>query len=106
MENRFLKLQAIRATLITFSFVSSAIGGDRSAMEDALKAKYQLTKTGIDRVRITQPGTVLVILQDGISGDLSSDMSFLNNKIRDGKSQLWQAKQVFLYGRFWVFTEA
>ncbi len=26
MENRFLKLQAIRATLITFSFVSSAIG--------------------------------------------------------------------------------
>src|SRR5258708_40308070 len=94
MENRFLKLQAIRATLITFSFVSSAIGGDRSAMEDALKAKYQLTKTGIDRVRITQPGTVLVILQDGISGDLSSDMSFLNNKIRDGKSQLWQAKQV------------
>jgi len=65
--------------------ITTAIGGDRSALEDALKNKYEFTKTGIDRVRITQPGTVLVIQKEGISGDLSSDMSFLNNKVRDGQ---------------------
>lgn len=85
MKNRFLRLQAISATLIALSFVSSAYAGDRSALEEALKGKYELTKTGLDRVRVTQPGTVLVIQKQGISGDLSSDMSFLNNKIHDGQ---------------------
>ncbi len=55
------------------------------AVEDALIAKYQLTKTGMDRVRITQPGTVLILQKDGISGDLATDMSFLENKVTDGK---------------------
>ena len=36
------------------------------ALEEALKAKYELTKTGIDRVRITKPGTVLVIQKENI----------------------------------------
>jgi hypothetical protein len=54
-------------------------------LEEALKAKYQITKTGMDRARITQPGTVLIIQKDGISGDLVTDMTFLNNKVRDGQ---------------------
>src|SRR5712692_4085336 len=99
MKMRITGTCVVSTVVLVLGMVATANGGDRSALEDALKGKYELTKTGIDRVRITQPGTVLVILQDGISGDLSSDMSFLNNKIRDGKSQLWQAKQVFLYGR-------
>lgn len=85
MDNRFLGLRVISATLIAFSLVSSASAGDRSTLEEALRAKYELTKTGLDRVRITQPGTVLVIQKEGVSGDLSSDMSFLNNKVRDGQ---------------------
>lgn len=58
---------------------------DRGALEDALKAKYVITQTGIDRARITQPGTVLVIQKEGISGDVATDMTFLNNKVRDGQ---------------------
>ena len=84
MKYRLLILRVMSATLIALGFTTSASAGDRSALEEALKAKYELTKTGLDRVRITQPGTVLVIQKEGISGDLSSDMTFLNNKIRDG----------------------
>jgi hypothetical protein len=55
------------------------------ALEESLKAKYELTKTGIDRVRITKPGTVLVIQKENISGDLASDSTFLNNKVENGQ---------------------
>jgi hypothetical protein len=54
-------------------------------LEEGLKSKYEITKTGMDRARITQPGTVLVIQKDGISADLATDMTFLNNKIRQGQ---------------------
>jgi hypothetical protein len=37
------------------------------AREEFLKARYELTKTGIGRVRITKPGTVLVIQEENIS---------------------------------------
>jgi hypothetical protein len=61
------------------------MAGDHDALKDALESKYQLTKTGIDRVRITQPGTVFIVQKDGISGDLSGDATFLNNKVTDGQ---------------------
>ncbi len=77
--------EIVVAILILFAATGIAKAGDRSALEEALKSKYQITKTGIDRVRITEPGTILVIQKEGISGDLSSDMSFLNNKVRDGQ---------------------
>lgn len=64
---------------------ATANASDHSALKEALEAKYQLTKMGIDRVRITKPGTVFVIQKDGISGDLSTDMTLLNNKIQDGQ---------------------
>jgi hypothetical protein len=62
-----------------------AYASSHSGLEEALKAKYALTKTGLDRERITQPGTVLIIQKEGLSGDLATDMTFLNNKIRDGR---------------------
>lgn len=65
--------------------ISIALASERSALEEALKSKYELTKTGIDRVRITQPGTILVVQKEGISADLSSDMTFLNNKVLNGQ---------------------
>lgn len=80
-----LRNQIVAAILILSVATSIAKAGDRSALEEALKPKYQITKTGIYRVRITEPGTILVIRKEGISGDLSSDMSFLNNKVRDGQ---------------------
>lgn len=36
-------------------------------------------------MRVTQPGTVFIVQKDGISGDLASDMTFLNNKVSDGQ---------------------
>jgi len=51
---------------------------------EALKAKYQLAKTGIDRLRITQPGTVLVIQKDGIYANPSIDAGSLTTKVTDG----------------------
>ena len=84
MKLRITGLFALSTAVLVLGMITTASGGDRSALEDALKSKYEFTKTGIDRVRITQPGTVLVIQKEGISGDLSSDMSFLNNKVRDG----------------------
>jgi hypothetical protein len=85
MKIRLLGFQGARATIIVLGLVTTVTAGDRSALEEGLKTKYELTKTGIDRVRITQPGTVLVIQKEGISGDLSTDMSFLNNKVHDGQ---------------------
>lgn len=64
---------------------ATAWAGNHDALKEALEAKYQITKTGIDRVRITQPGTVFIVQKDGISGDLASDMTFLNNKVHDGQ---------------------
>jgi hypothetical protein len=64
---------------------AAAWAGDHDALKNALETKYQLTKTGIDRIRITQPGTVFIVQKDGISGDLASDMTFLNNKVHDGQ---------------------
>lgn len=85
MNKRLLTLQALCLSMIAIGLVTNASAGDRSALEEGLKGKYVLTKTGIDRVRITQAGTVLVIQKEGISGDLASDMTFLNNKVRDGQ---------------------
>ena len=65
-----------------------ASGADwKATLEESLKGNYELTKTGIDRVRITKAGTVLVIRKDNISGDLASDATFLNNKVTDGTVQ-------------------
>ena len=66
-------------------FNATAWAGNHDALKETLEAKYQITKTGIDRVRITQPGTVFIVQKDGISGDLASDLTFLNNKVRDGQ---------------------
>src|SRR5437899_10571444 len=85
MKLRITGLFALSTAVLALGRITTASGGDRSALEDALKSKYEFTQTGIDRLRITQPGTVLVIQEEGISGDLSSDMSFLSNKVRDAQ---------------------
>ena len=79
---------AIRAFVMVFLCLTAACtarAGNNNALKEALEAKYQITKTGIDRVRITQPGTLFIVQKDGISGDLASDMTFLNNKVHDGQ---------------------
>lgn len=57
---------------------------DNKQLEEALKTKYELTKTGIDRLRITQPGTVLVAQKDGIYANPSTDAGSLTTAVTDG----------------------
>jgi hypothetical protein len=77
-------LLIVVVTALLASPRDSSAGDSNKALEDALKSKYDLTKTGIDRVRITKPGTVLVIQKENISGDLASDATFLTNKVENG----------------------
>jgi hypothetical protein len=85
MRNEFTKMMLACTTVLALTSGVSAMANDHDALKTALETKYQLTKTGIDRVRITQPGTVFILQKDGISGDLSSDATFLNNKVKDGQ---------------------
>ncbi len=57
---------------------------DAKQLEEGLEAKYQLTKTGIDHLRITQPGTVLVARADGIYANPSTDAGTVTNTVTDG----------------------
>jgi len=51
------------------------------AWKEALKAQMldgvTMTKSGMDRLRITEPGTVFVIQAEGVSGNLASDVTVL-----------------------------
>lgn len=64
-------------------FITRA-ANDTKQLEEALKAKYELTKTGIDRLRITQPGTVLVSQKDGIYANPSTDAGTVTSTVTDG----------------------
>ena len=57
----------------------------QTALDQSLAKNYELTKTGLDRIRITSPGTLLVIRKENISGNIASDMFMMNNKVTDGK---------------------
>ncbi|HEV2200657.1 MAG TPA: hypothetical protein VGR73_12610 [Bryobacteraceae bacterium] len=74
--------------ILTISLGCAATAADwKNTLEESLASNYELTKTGLDRVRITKAGTVLVIRKDNISGDLASDLTYLNNKVIGGTVQ-------------------
>jgi hypothetical protein len=85
MKIQFARQTIVFPLLLMVVLASTAKASDHSALKEALEGKYQITKTGIDRVRITQQGTVFILQKDGVSGDLSSDATFLNNKVHDGQ---------------------
>jgi hypothetical protein len=85
MDTRIVRAFAMIAVMSISGAAKLVYAGSHDAIKEALEAKYQLTKTGIDRARITQPGTVFVIQKNGISGDLATDATFLNNKVIDGQ---------------------
>jgi hypothetical protein len=53
----------------------------------ALKAKWDLAHMGIDRLRITQLGTILVIRQEGTRANPSIDLGNVTDKVVDGHVQ-------------------
>jgi hypothetical protein len=64
--------------------VAFATNAANKPLEEALNGKYEVTKTGIDRFRITKPGTVLVIQKDGIFANPSTDFGTQTTRVTDG----------------------
>jgi hypothetical protein len=61
----------------------------KDELKQKLKGMVTLVKTaglgGSDRNRVKEPGTVLVIQKDGITGDKANDFTTTDTKVRDGK---------------------
>jgi hypothetical protein len=68
--------------LLTESIAVSAEWKDQ--LKEKLESQFTLSKIGIDRIRVTQPGTVLVIRKEGIGGDLATDATFTKSVVQDG----------------------
>lgn len=83
VRTRFLG--AAEIAFLAWGSLTFGSPGNNNQLEEALRAKYEFAKTGMDRVRITKPGTVLVVMKEGISGDLSKDLSYLDNNVIDGE---------------------
>lgn len=60
-------------------------------LEAALRGKYQITRTGLDRLRITQPGTVFILMQEGVRADLATDLTLYANKVNVEDGEIGQA---------------
>lgn len=72
------------ATLCLCLALPYAANSKNKALEEALKAEYKLTRTGIDRLRITQPGMIFVVQREGIYANPSIDLGNLTTKVVDG----------------------
>jgi hypothetical protein len=74
-------------TLLVLAGLGGVVfGADwQDALEQKLRADIACSDVSMDRLRISKPGTVLVIQKDGISGDLASDATFLKVYVRDGQ---------------------
>ena len=57
-----------------------------------IKTTYTITDTGMDRLRITKPGTVFTVQLEGLAADPSSDATYSQNRFRDG--QVKQSKGI------------
>ena len=83
---KLLRVTGIAAALTLLVSVPCVTGAD---WKDDLKAKVlegvTITKVGSDRLRITEPGTVFIFQKDGVSGNLSSDLTLLRVSVTDGK---------------------
>jgi hypothetical protein len=60
---------------------------NKNGLKEGLEAKYTLTKVGWDKIRITSPGTVLLVRREGIATDLSGDTMNVATLIVDGQPE-------------------
>src|ERR1700682_4079156 len=84
MNKRNTLMLAIRLICVCLGAILALSAADKQ-LEEALKQKYDLTKIGIDRLRITKPGVVLVLQQGGILAKPSTDYGNITTKVEDGK---------------------
>jgi hypothetical protein len=78
----------------------SAPGADwKDALKENIGTDYKMSKIGLDRIRVTQPGSVFVIQKDGISGDLATDATFTQNIVEDGQVRSPKGAVAFLQNK-------
>jgi len=60
-------------------------------LQKALSGTYKITKASMDRLRITEPGTVFVLKSEGVRADLATDMTLYANKVNVESGEVAQA---------------
>ncbi len=84
MKNRLFSSDVVKVLFFALLVARPSGAAERNrALEESLKAKYELAKAGTDWVRVTKPGTVLVVQKEGILTDLALSMPPMN-KVVDG----------------------
>lgn len=82
--NGWMAIGAAFCLCIAVPLVSKAANKNKE-LEEALKAKYELARLSMSHVRITRPGTVLVIQKEGIYAGRSNDLGMPpTTKVVDG----------------------
>lgn len=64
--------------------IHSRADNEKNALKEALEAKYQITKVGIDHFRITTPGEIMVLQKDGLYANPSTDFGNVTTTVTDG----------------------
>lgn len=68
---------------------SDEVADDPAAWKKTLKADidstWTISKLSLDRLRVTDPGTLFVIKQNGITGDLADDATFSETRVENGR---------------------
>jgi len=85
MKFRILRLLYLFPLGLAFALSVQAHAANHDALKEALEAKYQITKVGIDQFRITKPGTIMVLQKDGLYANPSTDFGNVTTTVTDGK---------------------
>ena len=56
----------------------------KGKLKAEIEATWSISKVGLDRLRITQPGTIFAIEKDGLTGDLAKDATFSKTTVKNG----------------------
>ncbi|HUZ93620.1 MAG TPA: hypothetical protein VMU57_01770 [Edaphobacter sp.] len=84
MKAAMLKAMCMCPLLVVLAGGASANASNHDALKEALEAKYQITKIGIDHFRITKPGETMVLQKDGLYANPSTDFGNVTTTVTDG----------------------
>lgn len=72
---------------VMFATLAAPVLGapDRQDLKTQLLELYEVTKTGRDELRVTSPGTVLVIQKEGITGNPSTEITEAMTVVENGE---------------------
>jgi hypothetical protein len=84
----FRRIAPFLAAVLTAALPSTSSAQNwKDSLTSQIEALMARTNTSSDRLRVTKPGTVLVVNKDGISASLGKDQTYLKNHVREGQVQ-------------------